>query len=193
MHKKPRPDLMTLTVDGSELAELCSVANSTIGDMVENGLPATRIGTSGKNSQFSIKLAAAVKWLTRRTEPTPGSQRAALLRAQTQRIEMENLKQRRLLVPLALVEETSNGMRAVFTHGLDSLSGRLANRFPGNDPATVREIVRTETNAIRTEIAALSRRVGEMIETEASSGTNLGAAEHREIISTAITESPKRN
>ena len=144
-----------MQVSAAEYARLRGRSKGWVSEQISRGMPAFGAGRSG--AVYRIDPAQAIQWeidqATEKALGEVGGEQQRLQRAQAEKFELANLKSRGELVLVTYVESVMHGMTADLTARLDAIGGRLANEFPGNDPALVRAKIRAETDSVRSGIA----------------------------------------
>lgn len=154
-----------MLLSASAYAELRGRSKGWVSEQIAQGMPVSGAGRSG--SAYRIDTALAIQWEIDRavdkvlSQSEMGGAEGRLKRAQAEKFELENARRRGEIVLVSYVESVMHGMTAELTAALDAIAGRLANDFPGTDPATVRAKIRSETDAVRTRIAEHFRKLRE--------------------------------
>jgi len=146
----------------AEFARLLDVSPASVTNWMNDGMPATRSGKSGREVQ--IDLAAALPWVISHREAPPGSQRERLAKAQAEKVEMENEMRRGRSIDAGQVEETLFGVAAYLAREHDALPGRVASELAGiNEPAIIRAKLLAELRGIREGLAQYSFRAADAL------------------------------
>lgn len=141
---------MTPILIKKEFAQLVDRSERQITKWLNDGMPAKRSGTKGR--PVEINVAAAIWWLVehkgKRAEPI-SFETARLKRAQAERMERENAKEAKHLIPYEDVQLMLSELSVVEMSMLNSLASRLAAVKASGDAAAARKAIQDEVRAVR--------------------------------------------
>lgn len=147
-----------MKITGQEqIAGLFGVAAKTIVEWQEAGFPIALRGSPGIPSEYESE--ACINWLVARevrkacTE-TPSDR---LARVKADQIEMANMKERGLLVPVAEIEPRMTGAIIAARERLRSDAGPLARRVQGKTADEVEAMLTETFEAFLTELSRWDR------------------------------------
>jgi len=101
-------------------------------------------------SVVKIDPAVAIPWVVSERNPPPGSPRDRLLRAQAEKVELENARRRGELILSSQVGEVLSTLGADLAQRHEGVPGRVCNEFAGlTDPAVIRERLLDELRTVR--------------------------------------------
>lgn len=153
MPEAPKPIGGTIpNVSRDTLAGVFGVSPRSITYWCDEGMPRVRRGT--------FDVAACVQWrlstLMQRDQGTSDEERRALVRAQTERTQLEASRLRGTLIDADLVHRTLMQLGTLVASQLDGLAGRAAAEVAAmSDTLQVQTYLLAECRSIRTSIADL--------------------------------------
>jgi len=127
-----------------------------------------------------VKLTSAVQGYVKSLKdstPTRNSMRTELVDMQRQKLALQIRSTAGELLPIAMVDETIQGMSVEFVSLLEGLPSRLANELAGiSEPAVVREHLLDEVRRIRSVVAKHLEQRAEALKAMHDSGKYLAAS-----------------
>ena len=148
-------DEVATVVSAEVLADCLSVSRPTISKFMKEGMPKIAFG------KFDMK--ACVSWyVSRITEKAGGGdgdskinkQKLKLVEAQTEKVNLENERSRKEVLPIDLVARTINEIGSIISTQLDGLAPRCSSQLSTiNDPALIQQELFNECRDIRNNIA----------------------------------------
>lgn len=130
-------------VGQEKVAEVFGVAPKTIVEWQEQGFPIALRGSPGIPSEYVTE--ACINWLVDRELKKVQSERPQdrLARVQADKIEMENAKQRGLLIPADQLEPKLRAALIAAREHWRNEPVRLAREFPGKSVKEIEELLST--------------------------------------------------
>lgn len=167
------------TLNASEFARLCGVAQSTVSDWMKAGMPHEAAGRKGVPALIDIEQA--LPWVITSREPPAGSQRDRVAKEQADKLAIANAREQKHLVLAEHVSYVMTAMAADIAGRLDGLPGRMANELAGiNDPAEIRSRLLDECRSVRAGFASYVAKLVKPEEDSAGRGVDDDAAPESE-------------
>lgn len=151
-------------VNRAQFAEIIGKSPRTVGEMIAQGLPASRTGKKG--AEVQIDTEAAITWLISREvakrvpdldETEPRSREAEeylLIKAKRIHQDLVNAEKEQQLANLDEMQQAASAAMILIGSQLDGLAGRLATPLANlDDPAEIRELLLDECRRIRSAAA----------------------------------------
>jgi len=137
-----------LEISTKELREIMGISQGQVPQLEREGMPKVRRGVWHLPTVFQFCVARGDK---RTNEPKDlTDQRKALYKAQTEKTEIENARNRRELVPLEEVSTLGFGLLAIYNAALRAVAPRVASQIlPAHTEAETMRIVEDEINLAR--------------------------------------------
>ena len=155
-----------MIVNRGQFAELCGVSARQVSNWINLGMPCA--GAGRKGSPLQINSAAAIAWLLKKASGGAvrkhPSQQERLLAARAQKLELEVAAIQGRTISAEDYMTDMMVLCGLLVTGLSALPGRLAGQVVAmQTTAEAAHIIRCECNALRNELAAKVRALGESL------------------------------
>lgn len=143
-----------MIVGTQQIADLIGVTRGRIGQLVKEGFPKSERGKFDAAQCVHWYIAFKIKGHEKPASSDVNEARKKLYDAQVVKTELETSRIKRETIPADEHMIDMNQLAVMFSSGLDALEGRLPGVLLGvNDSGVMSEVIRTEANEIRNNVA----------------------------------------